>query len=101
MASQLTSDLPGVRARPDGLGSVERSIEGCPLGQAHDGVPMLDRRDEIVGISRAPPVVLRALVNAIGDSNNRPLWRSEVDGMDIQGDPFLRHEAPNDPRGRP
>jgi hypothetical protein len=28
---------------------------------------MLARRDEIVGTSRAPPVVLRALVNAIGD----------------------------------
>ena len=62
---------------------------------------MLDRRDEIVGTSRAPPVVLRALVNAIGDGNNDPLWRSEVDRMDVQGDPFLRHEAPNDPRRRP
>jgi len=62
---------------------------------------MLDRRDEIVETSRATPVVLRALVNAIGDGNNRPLGRSEVDCMDVQGDPFLRHEAPNDPRGRP
>lgn len=62
---------------------------------------MLDRRDEIVGTTRAPPVVLRALVNAIGDGNNDPLWRSEVDRMDVQGDPFLKHEAPNYPRGRP
>ncbi len=62
---------------------------------------MLDRRDEIVETSRAPPVVLRALVNAIGVGNNRPLWRSEVHRMDVQGGPFLRHEAPNDPRGRP
>jgi hypothetical protein len=62
---------------------------------------MLDRRDEIVETSRAPPVVLRVLVNAIGDGNNRPLWRSEADRMDVQGDLSLRHEAPNDPRGRP
>jgi hypothetical protein len=48
---------------------------------------MLARRDEILGTSRASPVVLRALVNAIGDGNNDPLWRSEVDRMDVQGDP--------------
>jgi hypothetical protein len=46
-------------------------------------------------------VVLRALVNAIGDGNNDPLWRSEVDRMDVQGDLFLKHEMPNDPRGIP
>ena len=62
---------------------------------------MLDRRDEIVETSRAPPVVLRALVNANGDGNNRPLWRSEVDRMDVQGDLFLRREAANEVRGRP
>jgi hypothetical protein len=63
--------------------------------------PMLDRRDEIVETSRATPVLLRALVNAIGDGNNDPLWRSEVDRMDVQGDLFLEHETPNDPRGIP
>lgn len=62
---------------------------------------MLDRRDEIVETSRATPVVLRALVNAIGDGNNDPPWRSEVDRMDVQGDLFLEHETPNDPRGIP
>jgi hypothetical protein len=51
--------------------------------------------------SRATPVVLRALVNAIGDGNNDPLWRSEVDRMDVQSDLVLKHETPNDPRGIP
>jgi hypothetical protein len=46
-----------------------------------------------VETSRATPVVLRALVNAIGDGNNDPLWGSEVDRMDVQGDLFLKHEA--------
>lgn len=77
------------------------SAPGPADEHAHDGVPMLDRRDEIVETSRAPPVVLRALVSAIGDGNNRPLWRSEVDRMDVQGDLLPRHEAPNDPGGRP
>ena len=45
--------------------------------------------------------VLRALVNAIGDGNNDPFWRSEVDRMDVRGDLFLSHEMPNDPRGIP
>jgi hypothetical protein len=54
-----------------------------------------------VETSRTIPVVLRALVNAIGDGNNDPLWGSEVDRMDVQGDLFLSHEMPNDPRGRP
>jgi hypothetical protein len=51
--------------------------------------------------TRATPVVLRALVNAIGDGNNDPLWRSEVDHMDVQSDLVLKHDTPNDPRGRP
>jgi hypothetical protein len=38
-------------------------------------------------------VVLRALVNAIGDGNNDPLWGSEVDRMDVQGDLSLSHEC--------
>ena len=44
---------------------------------------MLDRRDEIVETSRARRVVLRALVNAFGDGSNDPLWRSEIDRMDV------------------
>jgi hypothetical protein len=62
---------------------------------------MLDRRDEIVETSRAPPVVLGALVKASATATSARSGGREVDGMDVQGDPFLRHEAPNDPRGRP
>jgi hypothetical protein len=54
-----------------------------------------------VETSRTTPVVLRVLVNALGDGNNDPLWGSEVDRMDVQGDLSLSHEMPNDPRGRP
>jgi hypothetical protein len=61
-------------------------------------VPTLDRRDEVLETSRVTPVV-RALVNAAG--NDDLLERSEVDRMDVQGDPFLKYRTPNDLRGIP
>ena len=44
--------------------------------------------------SRRHPVL-----DFIGDGHNDPLWSAQVD--DVQGDPSLERETPNDPRGIP
>ena len=42
-----------------------------------------------------------SIADFVGDGHNDPLWRAEVDRVDVQGDPFLERKTPNDPRGRP